>query len=140
MVIVDKIRILWHKMFYDYPRSGICLYEGHKRYFKLINEVWERNPNYDEEKDNDIECEEEFLILTRIYGIYELLDDELAALEDSHNRFKEFVGTHTDYHENGDRTIADARPESEWHKYYDDPRNKIEIDCECRPAVALWIK
>lgn len=144
MQIVDNIRILWHNDFYDYPRSGVCLFGGEKRYFKLITEMWEKNPNYDPVKDADIECEEDCEYMrqaARIYGVYELTPEELAAEERIHKNFQTHVGMHTDYDEEGSRPIGRVKPREEWDKFYKDPINKREeIDCEFRPAVALWVK
>ena len=109
--MIDTFRILWHSGYWDGPTSGMCMFNDKKCWF----ETEELGGWLDEDT-----CE------PRLYKILEISDEQIRDLEERHHRFRKYVGSHTDYDENGKRT---GKPTSgrRWEKYYGDPRNKVAV-------------
>lgn len=93
------MRLLWHSGFYDGPLNGMCLFNGQKHWFRLL--------------DEDEQTQE------RTFEIVQLPDEEIAALEKDHAQFAKHVGTHTEYNELNRRDHNGVRPLEDHHKFYD---------------------
>ena len=150
-----QTRALYHLNYWDGPISGVCLYNGKKCYFDTIEEVndkillndkeWEiyqkemleYDPDYKFNEDDRWEWD-----CYRIYGIYETPEDVMEILEENHELFCKFVGTHTDYDMNGKRgvgaripmrpdhpeDIGDLRPYTDHDKFYKAERRQPKMD------------
>jgi hypothetical protein len=50
-----------------------------------------------------------------------------AALDEQHELFRKYAGTHTDYDEHGKRDLMGVLPQSTWPLYYDNSE-PVSID------------
>lgn len=91
------VRFLWYLDYYDGPLSGIATYEDDIYYFYLLS------------MDNGW-----------VYGLYRLTIEQWQEEEMWHHLFRKHVGTHTDYTDPN----KVVRPESQWHFFYDDYKNR----------------
>jgi len=89
------VRLRWHVSYWDGPINGVATYDGRDCWFEAEGFDWE-----DE------------LPHSRRYLLYELTDEELAEERYWHERFRELVGTHTEYDEQGQRLSGEIRPPS----------------------------
>jgi hypothetical protein len=125
----EQIRFLYHCGYYDGPLSGFCLIAGEKLFFDCISEG-NLTPEYiawwNSEDESDESGPEPHYVegYWRRYALYRLSPEDLAFEERCHAAFREHVGVHTDYDENGKRPLGHVRPQSEWSKFYDDPQWK----------------
>lgn len=108
-------RLLWHHSYWDGPISGVMLWNGEQCWFEQDgDDIVTKIPFTDEERNSwTIACAKENYPVDeddmfeyesyRIYNVYKLSPDVMEAIEYNHNLFREYVGTHTDYDENGNR-------------------------------------
>ncbi len=157
-------RILYHMNFWDGVLSGVCLWDGERHYFSMIQEDHECEIMSDEDwKDwcdycitNNIEIDNEdrnVYSTERIFAVYDTPDSVMEIIEENHNLFREYVGTHTDYDENGKRghgariplhpdhpeDIGDLKPYSEHDKFYKSDRKQAKIDLENWKIIGNFI-
>lgn len=101
MTRLANVRLLWHAGFWDGPISGLCAVEGRELWFDAT-----------ETADQPLG--------RRRFRCFELDEQELAAEHARHAAFREHVGTHTDYDENGRRQVgATVLPRESWQAFYD---------------------
>ena len=96
--------------YYDYPRSGVCEYNGEKYYFWNVRDendpnhpatkLIEKNASLEEwgayyDECNSEEESEDWVIIT--YNLYKLTPVQLFALESFHRLFEACVGKHSSY-------------------------------------------
>jgi hypothetical protein len=98
-VDASEVRLLWHASYWDGPLDGLCLFRGERCWFECLD-----GPSDD--------------VVNRKFLIRRLTREQLAAEEKQHELFREKVGTHCDYDENGKSTGA-VKPHSSWHEFYD---------------------
>ena len=98
--------MLWHSDYYDGPISGLAEYKGRKVWFHWIKDA----P----------------LSELRIFGLYELSDEEIEYEEMWHQYFRDNVGHHCDYVEEkkGDVNYT----QESFNKYYEDAKKEPERD------------
>jgi hypothetical protein len=99
-VDASEVRLLWDVSYWDGPLDGVCLFRGERCWFECIDEP------ADEER------------VSRRFLIRRLTTEQLAVEEKQHELFREKVGTHCDYDENG-RRAGEVKPHSTWHEFYD---------------------
>lgn len=109
----ENTRWLWHADFYDYPRSGLMLYNGEKTWF---SEFEEEIIEEDEES-----CAYSFT-QTSYYHVYRVKPESLVILEHNHELFCKYVGTHTDYDINSHRNVGAVLPD--WQQGYKELESK----------------
>lgn len=80
----DQIKLLWHRIYYDGPISGMCLYQEKKHWFDMVSERYE--PDIDQ-VDWDKEDEDDFIYPTRIrtFNLY-ILSDEQIDYEEGYDK------------------------------------------------------
>lgn len=59
----------------------------------------------------------------RKYLLYRLNPESAAEEQRRHELFEKHVGTHWSYNVEGQRQHSGLKPQSEWHKYYDQAKN-----------------
>lgn len=104
-VKLEDVKMLWHSGYWDGPLSGIAVYDGKKYWFEIVREIMGGN-------------EDEFY-RTRLFALIKLSPEELAYEEENHERFRKYVGHHTDYDEEGKRAVGKVHPQSMHKKFYD---------------------
>jgi len=72
----------------------------------------------------------------RRYFVFELSDEELADERYWHERFRELVGTHTDYDEDGQRVQGSVHPPSS--AFYDEYSKRRQPDYTSRPPIGWF--
>jgi len=126
----SNVKLLWHNGFWDGPLDGVCEYEGRRHAFSIV--VSSMNAR------------------DRIYVVTELASEQLAALEEQHARFQQYVGTHTDYHYAAagqcSRNIGALKPQSEWSKFYNQPGPAVKKNKTTSPSqppsnrIVAWFR
>ena len=89
-------RVLYHLNYYDGPISGVCLWNGETHYFEC------RDPDS----------------MSRTYIVYKTPSTDMDIISKNHELFSKYVGTHTEYDENG-RRHYNLRPYSSHKKFYE---------------------
>lgn len=102
-----KKGLLWHELFWDWPISGVAIFENEKVYFHML-----------EEDDDGI---------NRKFGIYKLPDDIWKHIDVRHDSFCEHVGGHCNYVD-GKRSHNLLKDRSGWFNFYDKYKDDPEID------------
>lgn len=98
------VRLLWHSDYWDGPLSGMLSYRGEKLWFSLVDQAdglrvaWYRR-----------------------FAIVRLRPEELADECRWHDLFRQCVGHHTDYDENGRREIGALHPATTHDAFYNSP-------------------
>ena len=80
-----EFKIAWCNGYYDGPLSGIGWYQGRKHWFKCVDEG-------SMGKDQDGTP-----IKGRVFVVVKLTDEQIENATYTHNKFKEHVGSHTEY-------------------------------------------
>jgi hypothetical protein len=111
---VKNIRLLWHNGYWDMPLDGILLYNGRPNWFKIFHalRIDEVRNRVDPE---GIVWNDHFVR----YLVVELSDEQIKEEEYWHDLFRQKVGTHTNYDENGQRKIGELRPRELWNDFYE---------------------
>jgi hypothetical protein len=81
----------------------------------------------------------------RYFNVYEIPQDLILKLEEQHNLFRFYVGTHTDYDSYGrkDRGSSDwglggLMPYNMHDKFYKEDHPKVEIDLSKYPVIGRF--
>jgi len=115
IIDIENVKILYENTRYDGPGSGVLIYNDKKYYFKIIHEIC-----FDDEKTEEYFLpENKKFDRIRIFGIYDLTEDEWKEEEKWHSLFQKYVGEHLDHDEDGKIDFRKVKPEEEWHKFYD---------------------
>jgi hypothetical protein len=104
---MNDIRLLWHSGYWDGALTGLLLYEGCKYWFE----------NYDDPEAT-----------RRRYLVIELTDEELWEAEYWHELFREKVGTHTDYADDGRHRSGSVKPKDRWNEFYEPFQKRVPAD------------
>lgn len=105
----NDLKLLWHVAYWDGPRSGLLSYKGIKYWFQVFDEP------------DDASIFRRFLII-------QLSVEQLLEEEQWHDLFRQKVGTHTDYDEDGKKHIGTPQPENTWHEFYDAYKSRLIQD------------
>lgn len=123
IISYDELRanILWVSNYWDWPLSGIAMYENRRVFFNCTDMWWEDGESLD----------------IRIFTLYDLPAKLWVEVDARYESFCKHVGTHWNY-EDGER-VGEVRPQSEWHKHYDvwKPKPSIEQQLKSGWAVAI---
>ena len=117
----DAIRLLWHVDFWDGPTSGLLSYAGEDLWFEMVEENEDTTASW-----------------YRRYVIVRLSEEQLADERRWHELFREHVGTHTDYDENGARATGVTKPRSEWDEFYGPHSKRVAPDLASNTVVGWW--
>lgn len=115
---VDKepdLEMLWHSGYYDGPLSGMALYNG--KY------VWFECDQWGECIDNDDPCPDYGM---RTYTLHELSEGDLKDQFEAHERFRKYVGHHTDYGVN--YSPYEGKPSNILDKFYNWMKRRPQKD------------
>jgi hypothetical protein len=118
-----KIRLLWHHSYFDGPINGILLYEGKTHWFKLFYPL--RTDEIRSRTDKDGIVWNDYFVR---YLVIELTEEQVREEEYWHELFRQKVGTHTDYDENGQRKISELKPENSQKEYFELSKTRNSID------------
>jgi len=99
-IVVDDIRLLWHSNFWDGILSGMLNYNEKKYWFECIDQTVYGGK--------------------RQFAVIDLTQEQLMVEEKWHQLFRDNVGTHCDYDENGQRDFGEVKPQH-LHKLYYEP-------------------
>jgi hypothetical protein len=84
---------LWHYLYWDGPISGLCLLDGAKCWYQMVDE-WSCHNEYPDNIDFEAPWYRRFII-------FKLTDEHLNIIELNHYKFQTMVGMHTTYDNNG---------------------------------------
>lgn len=126
-----RVRMLWHSNYWDGPLSGYVTVDGEPGYWvECSKDYWNERPEpatncckgtctccewskygADLPAFKDATCCPDYKggddccmrIWDRLFLVYKLDDEQHRIKLANHEMFREHVGTHTDYNENGDR-------------------------------------
>ncbi len=139
-----QTRMLWHSNFWDGPLSGVILWNGEKAWFEMYDEKdveilmsdveWKEWIDYHKEKYGTEPDEEDKIEYDRYryFKVYRLPQQTMNAIIHNHELFRKYVGTHTDYDENGSRgrgatigtsDLGDLKPYKNHSKFYNAKRS-----------------
>ena len=134
-------RMLWHHDYWDGPISGVILWEGEMCWFSQKgDDIYIKKEISEEEKLELIEMSKNDNITLddsdfydyehwREYEVYKVPKEIMDSIIFNHNLFREYVGDHTDYNEDGVRPIGKLRPRELHHKFYErKEEKKYELD------------
>lgn len=108
------IRFLYHSNYWDGPLSGACLYQRQQYWFECVHD-------YHDPRDNASPR-----LGQRIFGIYQISEDEWAQEKYWQDLFEQNVGSHSSYDETGQRLGKVASPET--HHIFYDAQEKAQKD------------
>jgi hypothetical protein len=98
-----EVRLLWHADYWDGPRSGMLLYCGEECWFQII-----------------AESEDDASGWFRQCAVLRLSTKQHAEEVRWHVLFRDKVGAHTEYDEQGQRRLgAPRQPRERWKEFYD---------------------
>lgn len=108
------VEVLWVNGYYDGPLSGIASVDGRRVLFEVADRTTAVHGDGE-----------------RRFWLVELSPGQLREEETWHDLFCEHVGTHWDF---TDRPRV-ARPESEFHKYYDPASRREPPDYQSNTVI-----
>ena len=122
-------RLLYHLNFWDGPLSGVMLWEGERVFFNCIDTFFEIEPwteeeinNYKDRNKNNLIDEDYFdYNQIRIFAVYRIEANVMESIDYNHERFRTYVGYHTDYNEEGKREIGNLKPSKLHDEFYKKP-------------------
>lgn len=107
-----ELKFLWAGDWWDGAINGMSVYQNEKCWFELICE------NDGTESEN----------YYRRLLVIELSPEQIKQADYWHNLFKEKVGTHMDFDENGIRHTGNLKPRKLWQEFYDAYQKSEKID------------
>ncbi len=116
----NEIRMLWHVGFWDVPTSGVLEYRGRRYWFQTTEDL-------QQSESADLK-----------YLVVQLSERQLAEEEHWHNLFRQKVGTHTDYDEQGHREIGALRPGSSHHEFYNAYKQRARPDLSSNEVIGWY--
>ena len=152
-----ETRVLYHLNYWDGPISGVCLLNGKRHYFDTVDEIHEEWTMTDdqwrqyckENSDLGIETDPEERIQTdwyRVYGIFETPDEVMEIIEENHQLFTKYVGTHCDYDYGGKRPLHHSVEEhqkvlnkTDHDKFYGRTKRSATIDTKNWTVLSKFV-
>ena len=125
-----QTRMLWHHDYWDGPRSGVMLWNGEKCWFSVHQEcnipIKLTKEDIEDFHITNLTREIPFTIeewkdydFYREFKVYRVPEETMEAITYNHELFSKYVGTHTNYDENGSRHHKLA-PYSDHGNFYND--------------------
>jgi len=129
-----EVRMLWHCAYWDGPLDGILLYRGKPHWFQIFCPLQtdEMRSRVDEE---NVVWNDYFVR----YLVIELSKEQIKEEEYWHELFRQKVGTHTDYDENGHRAIGALKPGDMWSEFYEAYKTRTPRDLS-NNQIAGWFE
>lgn len=115
------VRLLWHHDFWDGPVSGMVLYRGALCWCQMVAE-------------NDADAGDWY----RRFAVIRLSDEQQTEEQRWHELFREKVGRHTDYDEEGQRLIGGLEPRDQWPAFYDAYRERTPPDFSANEVMGWF--
>jgi len=97
-----EVRLLWHSDYWDGPRSGMLVLLGEECWFQVVSESEDHGANW-----------------YRRFVVLRLSPGQHTEERKSHELFREKVGPHTDYDDNGQRLVGSLQSRECWNEFYD---------------------
>lgn len=113
--LTGEWRWLWHSGYYDGPLTGMVLYQGEELWAEVAEECHHLVEAPEDDENNDFVSTCGFY---RRYRATRLTAEAYAETVRRHGLFRQMVGPHCDYDENGRRTRRFESPPG-WHDFYD---------------------
>jgi hypothetical protein len=104
----DQVKLKWHSGYWDGPLSGLAEVNGQLVWFTFA----EHGPDRRDEDDED------GYRWYRRHWLVQLTPEQLEYEQAKHATFQEYVGTHTEYTEEGKRT-GEVNRRKDWQVYYE---------------------
>jgi len=114
--------MVWHAGFWDSPKSGMLTYRGEECWFEMVAEDQEETDGW-----------------YRRFVVLRLSREQHADELRWHELFREKVGLHTDYDEQGKRTTGLLRPRELWKEFYDAHRHRPPRDFSANEILG-WLE
>lgn len=127
-----EVRILWHNDYYDGPRNGVLLYQGKVYWFQIQDDICDLLPHSDEVNEAEESGYNRFLVI-------ELTDEQFQEEKYWNELFRQKVGTHWDYDENGNPIKGELRSGETWKEFYSAAKNRKPLDLS-NNAVIGWFE
>jgi hypothetical protein len=127
----EEVRILWHNDYYDGPRNGVLLYRDKAYCFQLQEDDPDSLPHSDKINEAETGWYARFLVI-------ELTDEQLQEEKYWNDLFRQKVGTHWDYDENGKYTKGELRPREMWEKFYSAVKDRKPLDLSDNTVVGWF--
>ena len=118
------MKLCWHNNYWDGPISGILEYNGGRYYFDQCDE-WD---GVDQSGD----------AWYRRFLLYELTKEQMDEELYFHDLFQKYVGTHTDYNNDGKRQIGATKPRELWDNYYNEEKNRKKLDVKDNKIIGWF--
>ena len=150
-------RLLYHKGYWDGPQDGMMLWEGKRAWFSADGDdehiktpftLWEKIRYWIDCKRWGLKFDKYELVdieFVRYFNVYEIPQDLILKLEEQHNLFRFYVGTHTDYTSIGERDrgssnedLGGLMPYSLHDEFYNKRYEKIEMDLSKYPVIGRF--
>ncbi len=106
-----EVRLLWHSDYWDGPRSGMLIFRGEECWFQVVSESEDDEANW-----------------YRRFVVLRLSPGQHTEEWQWHKLFREKVGAHTDYNEQGERPAGSLQPRERWNEFYDAYRRRTPAD------------
>ncbi|HEX8734967.1 MAG TPA: hypothetical protein VF721_06585 [Pyrinomonadaceae bacterium] len=103
------IKLLWHSDYWDGIISGMLLYRNRQYWFEM----------FEENKGEDF---------YRRFFVFKLTGEQIIEETNWQQLFREKVGGHTDYDENGMLNTALVKPSETHAEFYDAYKNRKKLD------------
>ncbi len=116
----QDVRLLWHSDFWDVPLSGLVLYRGKKYWFQTA-------------RDTPPDATDKI-----VYVLVELSAQQLQIEEHWHALFRQKVGPHTDYDEQGHRDDGVLKSRRLRAQFYRSYGRRGPRDFANNPVVGWW--
>ncbi|HNT76083.1 MAG TPA: hypothetical protein PKH77_13800 [Anaerolineae bacterium] len=130
---VKEVRMLWHCAYWDGPLDGILLYQGKLHWFQIFYTL--RTDEMQSRVDEENIAWNDYFVR---YLIIELSEEQIKEEEYWHGLFRQKVGTHTDYDENGHRTIGALAPKDMWSEFYEAYKTRTPRDLSNNQIVGWF--
>lgn len=123
----EDTKLLFENDNWDGPICGLMLWYGEKAWFKwtddeeivLTQEQLQEIANENNCTIDELDEDDTFTFPYRIYTVYRLPNDILEAIEHNHKLFQELVGFHSDFNEEGNRTVSSTK--QGWNDFFFSP-------------------
>lgn len=142
-------RMLWHHDYWDGPRSGVMLWNGEKCWFSIHQEcnipIKLTKEDIEDFHIANLTRETPFTIeewkdydFYREFKVYRVPEETMEAITYNHELFSKYVGTHTNYDENGCRH-HNLAPYTDHGNFYNDRNSHKHYDLDLSKCKIVGI-